>query len=172
MSRSRRLATAVAIVASACYRGTQARPVVPLAPLPLASLTEEQRDAMAIAYDSTYASRRDTAAICLTVRGTDSTLFDPDARLIERLAVPRRIVRRHECPPTLSSMIYVPRRIPPGHVDPYRVTISVPRAMPSGHLMVQLEVAQGTGTMYYECETWREAAKGQARCRPLYFRVS
>lgn len=140
--------------------------------LPVAHLTTRDVAAIIAAVDSSGATARDRAPICLAVRGADSTLFDATAELQRTLAPGRRVVRRIDCPPTYTTMVRVPDRAPRGYVDPHIVTISIPRFESSERGVVVLSAAQGTAETTYECLTWRAGGIWRAHCQVIRTLIS
>ena len=102
--------------------------------------------------------------VCLAGRTQNA---DPDAGWLVRLNQKGgvTVLPSRRCPPTFSSMMYVPgQRPPPPGDDPYHIRVKTRKAISVARFLFDVDVAHGTGGAQYQCGAERRTTGWRAQC--------
>jgi hypothetical protein len=136
-----------ALVLTACVHASS--PPSAGAPSATARLSNEEQQAVVSAVTQLFRAPTVPVPVCMQIM--DSTAaYELPAKVLRALRPRSRGTR--DCPPTYTTMIYIPARVrPAGYVDPYHLNLRRPRASALGH-SIDAQLWQGTGVTDYRCD--------------------
>lgn len=159
----------------------EARSIVTIPPsgfLEFATLDSAARDSaeeatLAVLIDG-IAPAEDSLARIVCISGARSDDSDPDLGWLIRLTRSRvAVLPFRRCPQTWSSMIYIEGQRPqPTGEDPYRIRFLGKRAVSRSQVILDMDVAHGTGGHRYRCGVTRRSEAWRARCFLLWSWIS
>ena len=122
-------------------------------------------DAIAVVGDKNTDFRRQSCRTSRNMRVRDRDIAGAGwlVRLNQKGGV--TVLPSRRCPPTFSSMMYVPgQRPPPPGDDPYHIRVKTRKAISVARFLFDVDVAHGTGGAQYQCGAERRTTGWRAQC--------